>query len=101
MRKNLRHRSWRKEASHGARDCVLHTKGFSAKSEMDSSYRAWQGGRVPCTTNEEIRLSWRWMMAIMTKIKRTGHRILSYGFTLVELWFEGTKYAACQARIPE
>jgi hypothetical protein len=41
------------------------------------------------------------MMAIMTKIKRTGHRILSYGFTLVELWFEGTKYAACQARIPE
>ena len=41
------------------------------------------------------------MMAIMTKIKRAGHRILNYGFTLVELWFEGTQFATCQGRIPE
>ncbi len=37
-------------------------------------------------------------MAIMTKIKRTGHRILSYGFTLVELWFEATKFAPNSSR---
>ncbi len=32
-------------------------------------------------------------MPIMTKIKHTGHRILSYGFTLVQLWFEATQFA--------
>jgi len=33
------------------------------------------------------------MMAIMTALKHTGRKILNYGFTLVQLWFEATQFA--------
>jgi len=38
----------------------------------------------------------RKMMAI--KIKHMGHRILSYSVTLIELWFEATKFAPNSSR---
>ena len=30
-------------------------------------------------------------MAIMTKLKQTGQRLMDYSFALVQLWFEATR----------
>jgi hypothetical protein len=31
-------------------------------------------------------------MAIMTKLKQTGQRLMDYSFALVQLWFEATQF---------
>jgi len=31
-------------------------------------------------------------VAIMTKVKQTGQRLMDYSFALVQLWFEATQF---------
>jgi len=37
-------------------------------------------------------------MAIIPKIRHIGQRMLGYGFTLVELWFEGTRFSRTELK---
>jgi len=37
-------------------------------------------------------------MAIITKIKHIGQRMLGYGLTVVELWFEGTRFSRTELK---
>lgn len=38
-------------------------------------------------------------MAIMTKLKQTGQRLMDYSFALVQLWFEATQFDGNETKL--